>query len=98
MEEPDRGHGSVRMEHGEYPIAAPAAADLLEGTATRSPGYEAECVSPPGRPSCAEFTGGGPFSGDLVPEGVGCGGRRGAPGSGGAPGARGAVAGPDVTT
>lgn len=67
------GRGTVRMEHGEYPLPAPATAYLLEGTATRFTGYEAECVTPTGAALLAEFTGGRAFSGDLVPERVGYG-------------------------
>lgn len=67
------GRGTVRMQHGEYPLPAPATAYLLEGTATRSPGYEGECVTPTGAALLAELTGGRAFAGDLVPERIGYG-------------------------
>lgn len=53
----------------EVRLHEPGAVDaLLEGTATRFPGYEAGCVTPTGTVLPAGVTGDGPFSGDLVPD------------------------------
>lgn len=71
------GRGSVPVEHGRYPVPAPATAHLLQGIATRSPGYDGECTTPTGAALLVELTGGRRAEGDLVPERIGYGaGRR----------------------
>lgn len=67
------GGGSVVIDHGEYPVPAPATAYLLEGTAIRADGYEGECTTPTGAAVLAELTRGRPPRGDMVVERVGYG-------------------------
>jgi len=67
------GGGSVVIQHGEYPVPAPATAYLLEGTAIRADGYEGECTTPTGAAILAELTRGRPPRGDVVVERVGYG-------------------------
>lgn len=67
------GRGSVSIRHGEYPVPAPATANLLEGTEIRASGYEGECVTPTGAALLQEFTRGRHASGDLTLDRVGYG-------------------------
>ncbi|HKK08135.1 MAG TPA: nickel pincer cofactor biosynthesis protein LarC, partial [Gemmatimonadota bacterium] len=64
------GGGTVVIQHGEYPVPAPATAYLLEGTAIRTDGYEGECTTPTGAAILAQLTGGRPPEGDLLVERV----------------------------
>lgn len=42
------GTGTIRIEHGEFPVPAPATLKLLEGFAVREPGFIGECTTPTG--------------------------------------------------
>ncbi len=42
------GRGTLAMDHGPYPVPAPATARLLEGLDVRDPGFEGECTTPTG--------------------------------------------------
>lgn len=50
--------GTVAMEHGEYPLPAPATARLLEGLPVRETGHADECTTPTGAALLAELTDG----------------------------------------
>lgn len=52
------GTGTVEMEHGRYPLPAPATARLLEGLSVRETPYAEECTTPTGAALLAELTGG----------------------------------------
>ena len=52
------GSGTVEIEHGRYPLPAPATARLLEGLPVRETGYPEECTTPTGAALLAELTGG----------------------------------------
>lgn len=67
------GGGTVRIEHGDYPVPAPATAYLLEGTTVRASGYPYETVTPTGAALLAEFCGGREAWGDAKVLGVGYG-------------------------
>ena len=60
------GTGTVAMDHGEYPLPAPATARLLEGLPVRETGYDAECTTPTGAALVAALTGGTPPPSDVV--------------------------------
>lgn len=42
------GTGTIRIEHGEFPVPAPATLKLLEALPVRETGYEGECTTPTG--------------------------------------------------
>lgn len=42
------GTGTVSIQHGRYPVPAPATTRLLEGYAVRETGFEGECTTPTG--------------------------------------------------
>ena len=67
------GRGTIRIEHGSYPLPAPATAYLLEGTEILPVGYDGECTTPTGAALLAELTDGRPARGDFVLERVGYG-------------------------
>lgn len=52
------GRGTVTMDHGEYPLPAPATARLLSGLPVRETGFEEECTTPTGAALLAALTGG----------------------------------------
>jgi uncharacterized protein (TIGR00299 family) protein len=52
------GTGSVEIDHGQYPLPAPATARLLEGLPVRETGHPEECTTPTGAALLAELTGG----------------------------------------
>jgi pyridinium-3,5-bisthiocarboxylic acid mononucleotide nickel chelatase len=52
------GRGSIEIEHGLYPLPAPATARLLEGLPVTETGYAEECTTPTGAALLAELTGG----------------------------------------
>lgn len=52
------GTGTIAMDHGPYPLPAPATARLLEGLPVRETGYAQECTTPTGAALVAELTGG----------------------------------------
>lgn len=52
------GTGTIAMDHGTYPLPAPATARLLEGLSVRETGYPEECTTPTGAAVVAELTGG----------------------------------------
>ncbi|MGK7313079.1 MAG: nickel pincer cofactor biosynthesis protein LarC [Candidatus Longimicrobiales bacterium M2_2A_002] len=52
------GTGTVTMDHGEYPLPAPATARLLRGLPVRDTGYAEERTTPTGAALLAELTGG----------------------------------------
>lgn len=60
------GTGTVTMDHGEYPVPAPATVRLLEGLAVRETGYRAECTTPTGAALVATLTDGTRPPSDVV--------------------------------
>jgi len=52
------GSGSVEMEHGRYPLPAPATAMLLRGLPVRETGHPEESTTPTGAALLATLTGG----------------------------------------
>ena len=52
------GSGTIEIDHGRYPVPAPATARLLEGLPVRELGYAEECTTPTGAALVAELTGG----------------------------------------
>lgn len=52
------GSGTVEIEHGTFPLPAPATARLLRGLPVRDTGYAEECTTPTGAALLAELTGG----------------------------------------
>ncbi len=71
------GRGWVEMEHGRFPVPAPAALKLLHGLPVRDDGLEGECTTPTGAALLATLTAGRPAPADYVPlrTGFGAGGR-----------------------
>jgi len=75
------GSGSVMIEHGRYPVPAPATLRLLEGIATTGFDLPGECATPTGAALVATLTGGASPPSELVVERSGYGaGTRDAPG------------------
>lgn len=60
------GCGTVEMEHGSFPLPAPATARLLEGLVVRETGYAEECTTPTGAAILAVLTGGAAAPGGTV--------------------------------
>jgi len=52
------GHGWVEIEHGRYPVPAPATVGILEGMTLTGFELAGECTTPTGAAILAEFTGG----------------------------------------
>ena len=52
------GSGMVQIQHGRYPVPAPATARLLDGFAVRETGFDGECTTPTGAALLATLTGG----------------------------------------
>lgn len=52
------GSGTVQIEHGRYPVPAPATLRLLEGVPTTGYDLEGECTTPTGAALIATLTGG----------------------------------------
>src|SRR5690606_19325995 len=50
------GSGYVEIEHGRYPLPAPATLKLLDGLPVRDSGYEGECTTPTGAALLATLT------------------------------------------
>lgn len=50
------GTGFVDIEHGRFPVPAPATARLLEGMAVRDAGFAGECTTPTGAAMLAVLT------------------------------------------
>ncbi len=71
------GRGWVEMEHGRFPVPAPAALELLHGLPVRDDGFEGECTTPTGAALLATLTEGRSAPGDYTPlrTGFGAGGR-----------------------
>ena len=67
------GTGTVAMEHGQYPLPAPATARLLEGLTVRETGYPEECTTPTGAALLAELTGGTRAPSEVIYGGTGMG-------------------------
>ena len=61
------GHGWVEIEHGRYPVPAPATARLLEGLPVGGFDLEGECTTPTGAAILATLTGGRTPPSGLVP-------------------------------
>lgn len=59
------GTGTVEIEHGTYPLPAPATARLLEGLTVRETGYPEECTTPTGAALLAELTEGRGVTGGV---------------------------------
>jgi hypothetical protein len=60
------GTGTLRIEHGEYPLPAPATARLLEGLPVRNTQHREECTTPTGAALIAELTGGSRAPAQLI--------------------------------
>ncbi len=71
------GRGGVEMEHGRFPVPAPATLKLLHGLPVRDDGLEGECTTPTGAALLATLTEGRTPPSDYVPirSGFGAGGR-----------------------
>lgn len=71
------GRGWVDMEHGRFPVPAPATLKLLQGLPVRDDGFEGECTTPTGAALLATLTEGRAAPGDYAPirSGFGAGGR-----------------------
>ncbi|MFQ5689564.1 MAG: nickel pincer cofactor biosynthesis protein LarC [Gemmatimonadota bacterium] len=67
------GRGWVEIQHGRYPVPAPATAYLLEGIAVYPAGYSYEVVTPTGAALLAELCGGRSPSGDMRIQRIGYG-------------------------
>lgn len=52
------GSGWIQIEHGNYPVPAPATARLLDGLPVHDGGLEGECTTPTGAAILATLTGG----------------------------------------
>ena len=59
------GTGTVAIQHGRYPVPAPATTRILEGFAVRETGFEGECTTPTGAALLAALTGGLRVPADL---------------------------------
>ena len=59
------GTGTVQIQHGLYPVPAPATTRLLEGFAVRETGLEGECTTPTGAALLAALTGGRRVPADI---------------------------------
>jgi uncharacterized protein (TIGR00299 family) protein len=60
------GQGSVPMEHGRYPLPAPATLELLAGLPLREDGLEGECTTPTGAALLATLCESGAAPGEFV--------------------------------
>lgn len=60
------GSGTVEIEHGTFPLPAPATARLLEGLPVRETGYPEECTTPTGAAILATLTAGKVAPRELV--------------------------------
>lgn len=71
------GRGWIDIEHGRFPVPAPATLKLLAGLAVRDEPLEGECTTPTGAALLATLTGGRPAPLEYVPvrSGFGAGGR-----------------------
>jgi len=71
------GRGWVEMEHGRFPLPAPATLKLLEGLPVRDDALEGECTTPTGAALLATLTGGQTAPEQYTPlrSGFGAGGR-----------------------
>lgn len=67
------GHGWVDIEHGRFPVPAPATAELLAGIAVTGHDLEGECTTPTGAAILAVLTGGTPPPRELRALGTGYG-------------------------
>jgi hypothetical protein len=71
------GHGWIDMEHGRFPVPAPAALDLLSGVPTTGIDLSGECTTPTGAAILSTLTGGqpAPATFTILRTGFGAGGR-----------------------
>ena len=60
------GTGTVRMEHGEFPLPAPATTRLLAGLRVRETGHAEECTTPTGAALLVELTDGTPQPPEVI--------------------------------
>lgn len=60
------GTGTVEIEHGSYPLPAPATARLLDGLPVMDTPYADECTTPTGAALVAELTGGRRVPADVT--------------------------------
>jgi len=67
------GHGWVDIEHGRFPVPAPATLQLLEGLPLTGFDLEGECTTPTGAAIVATLTGARVAPAQLVPAGTGFG-------------------------
>lgn len=61
------GRGTVRTDHGDLPLPAPATLRLLEGLPVRETGWEGELTTPTGAALLAELASGSPALETFVP-------------------------------
>lgn len=62
------GSGFIEIEHGRFPLPAPATLKLLEGVPVRDAGFAGECTTPTGAAILAVVTGGRPSPSDFSVE------------------------------
>jgi uncharacterized protein (TIGR00299 family) protein len=67
------GSGAIHIEHGRYPVPAPATLRLLEGLPVTGLELPGECTTPTGAALVATLTGGAPPPASLVVTGSGYG-------------------------
>ncbi|HSJ13683.1 MAG TPA: nickel pincer cofactor biosynthesis protein LarC [Longimicrobiales bacterium] len=67
------GGGSVDIEHGRYPVPAPATLRILEGLPVTGFELDGECTTPTGAALIATLTGGAPPPAELIVTGSGYG-------------------------
>lgn len=67
------GSGWVDIEHGRYPVPAPATLDILRGLPLTGADMPGECTTPTGAAILATLTGGRPAPGHFAIEGTGFG-------------------------
>jgi pyridinium-3,5-bisthiocarboxylic acid mononucleotide nickel chelatase len=67
------GHGWIDIEHGRYPVPAPATLAILAGVPVTGADLEGECTTPTGAAILATLTGGRPAPAGFVPNRVGFG-------------------------
>jgi pyridinium-3,5-bisthiocarboxylic acid mononucleotide nickel chelatase len=61
------GSGWIDIEHGRYPVPAPATLGILEGVPVTGTELRGECTTPTGAAVLATLTGGRPAPGEFVP-------------------------------
>jgi pyridinium-3,5-bisthiocarboxylic acid mononucleotide nickel chelatase len=67
------GSGSIDIEHGRYPVPAPATLGILHGMPVTGTGLKGECTTPTGAAILATLTGGRGAPGEFIAGRVGFG-------------------------